>query len=423
MQKGCHLLVGALLVLAYFAGLPAHVWQAVPDFEVPTTAPVIPQPSGQWQEIVASDAATLLVHAAALAELPDGRLRALWFAGTREGAADVTINTALFDPRSGRWSEERPIVSRALMMDGLGRYVRKLGNAVLSVDEDGSLRLFVVTVSFAGWGASRIAVLHSDDFGETWGAPALLVTSPFVNISNLVKGTPIRFADGTIGLPIYHEFIGKFGELLRLDGDNRVLGKSRIGRGRAAIQPVLVIDSPTQASAFLRNEMSDTSGGVWRSDTVDGGDTWSPIFAAGLDNPSSALSTVQLAPEHWLLAANCNVQERDDLCVQETRDAGETWQRLKTFHDRVQYRAEKVPSAIFRQQLADEISGNPGVPDLTRVLDHAERNKCRKGLCEFQYDYPFMLRARNGDIHILYTWNKTLTRHFWWRAPSAEGGQ
>jgi hypothetical protein len=56
------------------------------------------------------------------------------------------------------------------------------------------------------------------------------------------------------------------------------------------------------------------------------------------------------------------------------------------------------------------------------VLEHARHNKCKgDNHCEFQFDYPYMLRAKNGDLHILYTWNKTLIRHAWFRLDSNVG--
>jgi len=283
------------------------------------------------------------------------------------------------------------------------------------------MRLFVVTVSFGGWGASRIAVLESTDQGESWTDPQLLVTTPFANISNLVKGGPIRYSDGSIGLPIYHEFLGKFGEVLRLDRDNRVLSKARIGFGRGAIQPVIVVEGPRAATALMRNERSDTSAGVWRSDSQDAGESWSPLFAAGLENPSAAISVATLSPDHWLVAANCNAHERDDLCLKRTDDGGKNWYLVKMFHDRASQRAAKVQVDLLMQQLKDEVAQDAGVEHLDKVLEHARHNKCHGELCEFQYDYPYMLRTRNGDIHILYTWNKTLTRHLWWQAGQQSG--
>ena len=85
-----------------------------------------PVPSAsQWQTRFASDADTSMVHAASMVELPDGRLRAFWFAGTREGAADVSINSAIFDPESGAWSDETVSVTREQISRGWGRHIRK----------------------------------------------------------------------------------------------------------------------------------------------------------------------------------------------------------------------------------------------------------------------------------------------------------
>lgn len=420
MQRGRPLLVGALLVAAYFAGLPAHVRDtAAPALQVPPSAPALPAEGRAWRALAVSDAATRLVHASAMAELPDGRVRAVWFAGSREGAGDVTINTAVLDPRSGQWSEERVAVTRAQMAAGLGRYVRKLGNPVLHVDGEKRLRLFVTTVSFGGWGAGRIAVLESFDQGETWQSPKLLVTSPFINISNLVKGATVRYQDGSIGLPIYHEFLGKFGELLRLDADNRILGKHRIGNGRASIQPSLVVSGPGTVSAFLRNTLDDHADGVWRSDSVDAGRSWSPLVASGLPNPGSAVGALALDASTWLLAGNCNSVERDDLCINMTTDAGATWQRLHTFHERSAFRDNEPAPDAARELVREELSQTEQVSQQALLLDHYQHNKCRRERCRFQYDYPFLLRTRNGDIHMIYTWNKSLVRHLWWQAPQA----
>ncbi len=32
-----------------------------------------------------------------------------------------------------------------------------------------------------------------------------------------------------------------------------------------------------------------------------------------------------------------------------------------------------------------------------------------------------MVRTRNGDLHLLYTWNKTAIRHAWLKADAVEG--
>lgn len=420
MRSGRHLLIGALLLVGYYAGLPAHLWQSKPEFVVPQPLPAAPAPADPWQFRMASDARTLLVHAASMVELPDGRIRGFWFAGTREGGADVGVHSAVFDPHLNQWSDERRVLDRQWLAKALGRHVRKLGNAVATIDADGKMQLFVVAVSFGGWGSSRIAMLESDDLGATWRDPRLLVTSPFLNISNLVKGAPVRFTDGSLGLPVYHEFLGKFGEVLRLDATGRVLAKQRIGYGRGAIQPVLIVQGPRRATAFLRNEQADHSEGVWRSDTQTVGEQWSALVPAGIPNPSSAIGALTVAPRHWLVAGNCNPAERDDLCLLETRDGGAHWQLLEKFHDRSDVRGIGLDKTALATGVQAEMAATAEVGNPDRVLEHVLRNKCRRGQCEFQYDYPFLLRSSNGDIHMLYTWNKTMIRHAWWQAGGEE---
>ncbi len=418
MARLRHLLVGALLVMGYFAGLPAHLWDATaPGFVPQQASSAVPQANQDWQALAVSDGATRLVHAASLVALPDGRLRAVWFAGSREGAGDVAIHTAVFDPARGQWSPEQVLLDRATLSAGLGRYVRKLGNAVMHADADGRLRLYVVTVSFGGWGASRLSVLHSDDGGDSWSAPRLLVTTPFLNISNLVKGVPVAMTADRVGLPIYHEFLGKFGELLVLDSADRIVAKSRIGYGRGAIQPVLLVDSVEHAGVLLRNTRDDTARELWFSHSEDGGATWAPLQLSGFASPDSAAAAVVINARNWLAASNCNGQRRDDLCLKISHDQGAHWLPLHTFHDRSNQRDQIAPQQL-RDALAEELANTADVANKERLLDHALKNKCARGSCEFQYDYPYLLRADNGDLHMVYTWNKTLIRHLWWRADA-----
>ena len=419
MTRFFHLLVGAALVAGYFAASPAHLWEPVPVFEVPE--PGTSPDHDDWQFRFASDADTPLVHAPAIVELPDGRLRAFWFAGSREGAPDVNIHSAVFDPVTASWSDETVVVTREQIAEGWGRHVRKLGNAVPVLDEDGRMRLFVVAVSFGGWAASRLVVMESEDLGASWQFDKPLVTSPLMNISTLVKTPPLRYSDGTIGLPVYHEMIGKFGEILRLDEDSHILGKSRIGQGRKAIQPLVLVDTPRHAVAFLRNENEPNNGYLYQSASEDGGWQWEPLSYSPLENPSAALGGVVMAKGEWMVVANCNREERDDLCVRETRDGGAHWHTRWTLHDRAEWREVRMDEATFSPLIEEEMSTGEAPEDPEQLLSRVTRNKCdRRHGCRFQYDYPYMIRTRSGDLHILYTWNKSAIRHAWLKAADAQ---
>jgi hypothetical protein len=137
-----------------------------------------------------------------------------------------------------------------------------------------------------------------------------------------------------------------------------------------------------------------------------------------LPNPGSAVAALALTADSWLVAGNCNSIERDDLCINMTTDAGHRWQRLQTFHDRSAMRGNDPPVAAARAALQEELAATALVGNVEVLLENFVHNKCVRGNCRFQYDYPFLLRTRNGDIHMLYTWNKSLIRHLWWRAPA-----
>ncbi len=415
MKRFFHLLVGAALVAGYFAASPEHLWEPAPVFDVPA-AGSSPE-HDQWQYRFTSDADTPLVHAPAMVELPDGRLRAFWFAGSREGAPDVNIHSAVFDPVAATWTDETVVVTREQISQGWGRHVRKLGNAVPVLDDDGRMRLFVVAVSFGGWAASRLVVLESTDLGASWTFDKPLVTTPLLNISTLVKTPPLRYSDGSIGLPVYHEMIGKFGEILRLDEDSHILGKYRIGHGRKAIQPLVLVDSPNHAVAFLRNENEPNNGYLFQSESRDGGWQWDELSYSPLENPSAALGGLVMGKGHWMVVANCNREERDDLCVRETRDGGTHWHTSWTLHDREEWRNVRLDEPAFASLIQKEMSIGESPEDPQRLLERVTNNKCDKRHgCRFQYDYPYMIRSSNGDLHILYTWNKSAIRHAWLKA-------
>jgi len=87
---------------------------------------IIPAPQSNWLP----DTGAPSVHAASLIALKDGAVRAFWFAGSREGAADVSIYSSVYDPKSSSWSAPTVVIDRISAEKGLSRYIAKLGNPV-----------------------------------------------------------------------------------------------------------------------------------------------------------------------------------------------------------------------------------------------------------------------------------------------------
>jgi predicted neuraminidase len=304
------------------------------------------------------------VHAASVTQLDNGDVLAVWFGGSREGAADVAIYSRRYRADINKWTPPIVITDRERTARELGRHIRKLGNPVIYTDAQGGVWLYYVTVSLGGWAGSSITVKYSDNNGRRWTPAQRLVTSPFLNISTLVKGSPIRMDNGQLVLPVYHEFITKFGELLHLDEQGRLLYKTRMTNGPKALQPWVVAGSEDRAVAFYRRA-GNAPPRVLKNETLNGGASWTRLRATEEFNPGSAVSVIRTHDGSLLMAYNPMKGNRYKLALARSED-GETWEQL-------------------------------------RMLE--------SGTGENEYSYPYLARGNTGDYHLVYTWNRELIRY------------
>jgi predicted neuraminidase len=377
-------------------------------FQIPDIATQSSNASPELQSHFVSSTQNIHTHAASLVELSDGRIRAFWFAGSREGAPDVEIRSAVFDPASGRWGAEQRIANREDAQRSLLRYVKKLGNPVAHRATDGTLWLFYVTVSLGGWAGSSITAINSTDDGASWSSARRLITSPFLNISTLVKGTPFNYDDGSFGLPVYHEFIGKFGELLRISNSGTIIDKTRLSSGNVSLQPVVLIKSPQQALTLMRDAGASPKR-VIATVTDDAGRHWSAPIKTALSNPDAAISGVVLPDGRILLAVNDTEQGRDALSLVISSDGGATWKTVYQLEDQ---RGPSTEPTRFMQISAELArTTDDGITNTSDYARSAQRNKCDAQGCGFEFSYPYLIQARNSDFHLVYTWNRSFIKH------------
>ena len=385
----CFLLLAAVLGFIHIDGQPSWVPFAISEgthegsMEVPLDKASESKPSLQKgkpfsQSAVQGsrmdwlpDTGAASVHAASLIGLKDGGIRAFWFAGSREGAPDVVINTAVLDPKSNTWGAPSMVMDRVAAEKGLLRYIAKLGNPVPSRLADGRLQLFFVTVSIGGWAGSSISTIFSEDEGATWSRPQRLITSPFFNLSTLVKSPAVAFTDGRLGLPAYHEWIGRFGEFLRLDAA-QVLDKRRMSAGRSAIQPVMFVNDAQSATALFRQTRSaGQPKQIPVSATQNAGQSWQSLGDLEVLNPNSAVAGVLLRNGAQLLALNNIEAGRYRLVLLMSKPKSDEWHIVETIEN-------------------DE------------ALPEQERK---------EFSYPYLLSANGDDAHLVYTWDRKRIRH------------
>ena len=185
-----------------------------------------------------------------------------------------------------------------------------------------------------------------------------------------MKGSAFRYTDGTIGLPVYHEFLGKFGERLRIGPDGRVLDKTRFTAGRHALQPEIAILGPQRAVGILRYA-GEAPRRVLYMVTDDAGKTWSQPQKIHVPNPDAAVEVLALGSGRLVGVFNDIDEARWRLVLGVSDNLGKEWRTIKV---------------LEQQQDANDVN-------------------------RYQFSYPWLLRAANGDFHLLYSWNRTRIKH------------
>ncbi|MDH2242632.1 exo-alpha-sialidase, partial [Pseudomonas sp. GD03909] len=177
MSSGKYGFLPSWLCAIAVAAVFTSTWWLYPDRAVSgfavTTGPVglIDAAAPFYSTRFASSDIDEFVHASSVTSLPDGGLMAVWFAGSREGAADVQVRGARYDALTGEWGSELVLATRESTQEATQKHIRKLGNPVIALAPDNKLWLFYVSVSIGGWAGSAINAMYSDDLGETWSTP------------------------------------------------------------------------------------------------------------------------------------------------------------------------------------------------------------------------------------------------------------
>jgi predicted neuraminidase len=298
-----------------------------------------------------------ILHAPSLVDLGNGELLSVWYQGSREGGPDVSLYTSRFT--NGRWGPATRVTDATATGAELGRYVKTIGNAVLLERPQGELWLVYVSVSIGGWSGSSLNLKQSADGGRTWSKARRLVTSPFFNLSTLVKGRPMMLTDGSPVIPAYQEMVAHLPELLLLNGAGQVTDKIRMGAaaGRLAIQPTLAVLPDDEVVALLRP--TGATRRIFESRSSDGGRSWSVPHASGLPNPGGPVGLLPLGRRGLMLVFNNDPKRESNLTLAVSADGGSTWTNL----------------AVLDQTKPDE----------------------KRGLT-----YPSLMRSSEGTYHLVY---------------------
>ncbi|NLH99620.1 MAG: exo-alpha-sialidase [Chthonomonadales bacterium] len=303
-------------------------------------------------------------HPAAIAELQNGDLYIAYYGGEGEYAVDTGVFGARRRKGSSRWSQPVRIAHDPF---------RSLGNPVVWQAPDGLVWLFYVVRWGDTWSTSRIQGKISQDGARTWSDSFVVSDAEGM----MVRGKPIVLSTGDYLLPVYHETgfdTEKVGadstsRFLRWDPKAREWRPSGIIRStKGNIQPAIAEVEPGRVVAFCRRGGGYepvTDGYIVRSESGDGGRTWSEGKDSDLPNPNAAVDLLRLRNGHLALIYNDSMNERTPLTVAISTDGGTTWP--------------------FRRNIMEA-----------------------KG----DFAYPYAIQTADGRVHVVFTTDeRTVIRH------------
>lgn len=264
-------------------------------------------------------------HPSSFDELQNGDLYLVCFSGQAEyGDNTAAVFGARLKAGRHRWSKPEVIARNPFY---------SLGNPVVWQAPDGVVWLFYVTRYGETWAHSRITAKISRDGARTWSEPFQVTFEP----GTMVRAHPIVLSNGDYLLPVYHE-VGEDTEMVgpdctsfflryqpaqrRWTESNRV--RSRLGN----IQPAVVALSETHLLAFCRrggDYEGRPDGWLVRTESRDGGFTWSEGRDSEFPNPNAAIDLIKLHNGHLLLVFNDSFSERSPLTAAISTDGGRTF--------------------------------------------------------------------------------------------------
>jgi predicted neuraminidase len=171
---------------------------------------------------------------------------------------------------------------------------------------------------------------------------------------------------------------------------------------------VVLIRDPQQALVLMRRTGSSPRR-VMASRTDDAGQHWIQPYVTALANPDAAITGVALPDGRILVVLNDIEEGRDALSLAASSDGGNTWRTVYQLEDQ---RGQPADPASYLQAAAKLAKAtDTSITDTAAYAKSAQRNKCEKLNCAFEFSYPYLIRARNGDLHLAYTWNRSFIKH------------
>lgn len=338
-------------------------------------------------------------HAANLLPLPDGSLMCVWFGGTQEGVADISVWGSRLLPGSRQWSEAVKLSDDAS---------RSEQNPVLFLALDNVLWLLWTAQVSGNQDTAIVRYRQSTDLGQTWGAIATLLDKP----GTFIRQPITVLNNGNWLLPVFYcrtqpgeKWVGNDDiSAVKISSDcGKTWRDVEVPQSLGCVHMNITALSNGTLVALFRSRWADN---IYYSQSVDNGESWSVPEPTQLPNNNSSIQVTTLTSGELALVFNhmsaAGALERRASLYDEIDDGDNSRKEPEVISGRSAFwGAPRAPMTV-----AISADGGKTWP-WQRNLDEGDgycmtNNSLDKRNREFSY--PSIKQGADGTLHIAYTW-------------------
>ncbi len=303
-------------------------------------------------------------HASCIVECPNGDLLVCWYHGSGERTADdVVVEGARKGRGEQKWSE------RFLMADAPGF---PDCNPCMFIDPQQQLWLIWVTIIANEWHTALLRAQISNDYqrpgAPRWTESEVILLKPgeefvhavtkacdedearlselpeaerekmraylaerrknaadkfFRRLGWMPRAHPFVFEGRRLIIPLYSDGFD-FALMAISDDGGRTWQASMPLVSLGGVQPSLVQKQDGTLVAYMRDNGPPPKR-ILKSESKDGGLTWTTVVDTELPNPGSGLEVIRLRNGNWLMVCNDTERGRHSLATLLSDDEGQTW--------------------------------------------------------------------------------------------------